>query len=144
MNERCQAHLHHRTSNLLVTRPESRPHSTAWIPCEIAPCWVFLKTIFQHCINIERYLDGQEGNSERLFWWLLGAEMSVMVLQSSAEQIAKVAADKQATGEPITHDDAARIHSAEVQKTGGAIPGGLAAQAQSAASQAEKAGLHKK
>ncbi len=58
--------------------------------------------------------------------------------------MSRVAADKQATGEPITHADAARIHSAEVQKTGGAIPGGLAAQAQSAAAKAEQAGLIKK
>ena len=67
--------------------------------------------------------------------------LPALALQSSAEQVAKVAADKQTTGAPITHADAARIHSAEVQKTGGAIPGGLAAQAQSAASKAEQAGL---
>lgn len=62
-------------------------------------------------------------------------------MQSSAEQVAKVAEDKLATGEPINKDDAARIHSAEVQKTGGAIPGGLASQANSAAAKAEQAGI---
>ena len=62
-------------------------------------------------------------------------------LQSSAQQIAQVAEKKQATGEPINKDDAARIHSAEVQATGKA--GGLASQAHSAADKAEKAGLNK-